>query len=83
MTNSLKLEQYSLQVETLGKKSLFKITPQVQEIIIKSSIQTGLCTLFVRHTSASLLIQENDALPDVESFFAQANYREKSSFLES
>jgi secondary thiamine-phosphate synthase enzyme len=71
MTNSsIRLHQEAIQVQTTGK-SLCQITPQVQAIITESGIQAGLCTLFIRHTSASLLIQENDAAPDVEAFFAK------------
>jgi len=39
--------------------------------IAESGIRTGLCTLFLRHTSASLIIQENadpDVLKDLENF---------------
>lgn len=71
MTNSsIRLYQQAIKVETTGK-SLCPITPQVQELVTESGIQSGLCNLFIRHTSASLLIQENDAAPDVEAFFAQ------------
>ena len=69
-TLSLRLYQQAIQVETTGK-SLCSITSHVQAIVDKSEIQTGLCTLFIRHTSASLLIQENDARPDVEAFFSE------------
>jgi secondary thiamine-phosphate synthase enzyme len=65
--------QQLLKVSTRGK-SLHKITSDVQSLVAKSGIQTGLCTLFLRHTSASLLIQENadpDVLRDLESFFAR------------
>jgi len=50
------------------------ITGQVVRAVVDSGVETGLCTLFVRHTSASLLIQENadpDVLLDFENFFAQ------------
>ncbi|MFN6499898.1 MAG: secondary thiamine-phosphate synthase enzyme YjbQ [Nostoc sp. DedQUE01] len=71
MTNSsIRLYQQAIKVQTTGK-SLCQITPQVQAIITESGIQAGLCTIFIRHTSASLLIQENDAKPDVEAFFAK------------
>jgi len=71
MTNSsIRLYQQAIKVQTTGK-SLCQITPQVQAIVTESGIQAGLCTLFIRHTSASLLIQENDAKPDVEAFFAK------------
>jgi secondary thiamine-phosphate synthase enzyme len=65
--------QQLLKVSTQGK-SLHKITSEVQSLVAKSGIQTGLCTLFLRHTSASLLIQENadpDVLKDLENFFAR------------
>ncbi|MEB3177525.1 MAG: secondary thiamine-phosphate synthase enzyme YjbQ [Nostocaceae cyanobacterium] len=68
--SSIRLYQQAIKVQTTGK-SLCQITPQVQAVITESGIQAGLCNLFIRHTSASLLIQENDAKPDVEAFFAQ------------
>ncbi len=55
-------------------KSLQKITAQVQSIVAESGIQIGLCHLFLRHTSASLIIQENadpDVLKDLEIFMAK------------
>jgi secondary thiamine-phosphate synthase enzyme len=65
--------QHLLKVQTRGK-SLHKITPQIEKVVAESQIKTGLCTLFLRHTSASLLIQENadpDVLTDLENFFAK------------
>lgn len=35
------------------------ISGELSRVVKKSGVQTGLCTVFVRHTSASLLIQEN------------------------
>lgn len=71
MTNSsIRLDQQSIKVQTTGK-SLCQITPQVQAVITESEITAGICNLFIRHTSASLLIQEEDAKPDVETFFAK------------
>jgi secondary thiamine-phosphate synthase enzyme len=64
--------QEVLQIPTRGK-SLTKITSQIEPIVRNSGIQTGLCTVFLCHTSASLLIQENadpDVLRDLEAFFA-------------
>lgn len=52
-------------------KSFVKITPQIVNIVTASGIETGLCTLFLRHTSASLVIQENadpDVLIDLANF---------------
>jgi secondary thiamine-phosphate synthase enzyme len=54
-------------------RGLVEITRQVREFVARQSIETGLLTLFCRHTSASLLIQENadpSARRDVERFFA-------------
>lgn len=65
--------QKVLRIATEGK-SLHKITPQVNTIVSESGIKTGVCTLFLRHTSASLIIQENadpDVLQDLENFFAK------------
>jgi secondary thiamine-phosphate synthase enzyme len=47
-----------LEFETPGQ-GLHDITPQVCGVVQASKAVEGLCTLFVRHTSASLLIQEN------------------------
>ncbi|MGQ0545005.1 MAG: secondary thiamine-phosphate synthase enzyme YjbQ [Betaproteobacteria bacterium] len=47
-----------LTVETSGQ-GLREITREVQKIVSEGKIEEGLCTLFLRHTSASLLIQEN------------------------
>jgi len=47
-----------LFVDTPGQ-GLHEITRQVAALVASSSIEDGLCTLFVRHTSASLVIQEN------------------------
>jgi secondary thiamine-phosphate synthase enzyme len=45
-------------VATPGR-GLHEITAQVQQFVRRSGIEDGLCTVFVRHTSASLVIQEN------------------------
>ncbi|UZQ55938.1 secondary thiamine-phosphate synthase enzyme YjbQ [Trichothermofontia sichuanensis B231] len=65
--------QQRLSLRTTGK-SLHKITRPVEEIVAASGIRTGLCSLFLRHTSASLIIQENadpDVLKDLENFLAK------------
>jgi secondary thiamine-phosphate synthase enzyme len=65
--------QQLLQVKTSGK-SLSNITRQVQGAVLNSGIDMGLCSLFLRHTSASLIIQENadpDVLADLETFLAK------------
>lgn len=54
-----------LTVETRGR-SLLDVTRRVAEILSEEGAREGLLTLFIRHTSASLLIQEN-ADPDVRA----------------
>lgn len=52
-------------IRTRGK-GLYEFTPEVETWVRGCSLQTGLLTLFCRHTSASLIIQEN-ADPDVQT----------------
>jgi secondary thiamine-phosphate synthase enzyme len=61
----------SFQVRTRGKGT-FEITGEVAAIVRRSGIQAGIVTVFVRHTSASLVIMENadpSARRDLEAFF--------------
>jgi secondary thiamine-phosphate synthase enzyme len=65
--------QKLLRISTTGK-SLHNITTKIEAIVTESGVETGLCTLFLRHTSASLLIQENadpDVLRDLANFMAK------------
>jgi len=65
--------QKLLKIPTMGK-SLYNITPKIEAIVAESNVEIGLCTLFLRHTSASLLIQENadpDVLLDLANFMAK------------
>ena len=58
-------------VSTSGA-GLIDITPQVRAFVAGQPVQVGLLTVFCRHTSASLVIQENadpDVLRDLQSFF--------------
>ncbi|MBC5796279.1 MAG: secondary thiamine-phosphate synthase enzyme YjbQ [Sphaerospermopsis sp.] len=65
--------QKLLRISTTGK-SFQNITSKVAAIVSESGVKTGLCTLFLRHTSASLIIQENadpDVLIDLANFMAR------------
>lgn len=42
-----------------GGRGLLEITREILAVVRRSGVQTGLCVVFCRHTSASLLIQEN------------------------
>lgn len=65
--------QKILRIPTQGK-SLNNVTAKIESIVAESGIETGICHLFLRHTSASLVIQENadpDVLKDLENFLAK------------
>lgn len=63
--SGLRQASYRLRVDTRGK-GLTEITRQVAEWVAGEGTATGLLTLFCRHTSCSLVIQEN-ADPDVRT----------------
>ena len=50
------VEQFTVATRRQG---LHEVTPQVAKVVKKAGFSEGLCTVFVRHTSASLVIQEN------------------------
>jgi secondary thiamine-phosphate synthase enzyme len=65
--------QHRLDVPTPGR-GLVEITAAVERWVAATGARTGLLTLFIRHTSASLLIQENadpDVRGDLERFLAR------------
>ena len=73
---------HSLTVPTKGP-GLYEFSDDAKAFVRDEKIENGLLTCFIRHTSASLLIQENadpDVLKDLRDFFAQLarngmNYR--------
>ncbi len=65
--------QTNFHIQSQGK-GLYDFTPQVTRWIAAQDMHAGLLTLFVCHTSASLLIQENadpDVLGDLERYFSR------------
>ena len=63
--------QFELSIPTRGK-GLTEITRPVAEWLAGQGITTGLLTLFCRHTSASLVVQENadpDVRTDLDAYF--------------
>jgi secondary thiamine-phosphate synthase enzyme len=50
------IEQLSIPVHGQG---LYPITDRIDRVVAASGVDEGLCTLFIQHTSASLLVQEN------------------------
>ena len=62
-----------ISLKTTGRR-LYDITPMIIAWAWKSAITTGMLTLYIQHTSASLLINENydsEVLVDMERFFAR------------
>ena len=67
------MQQISLDVQTDGRATI-EITAQVQQVLRESGIRSGLCHVFVHHTSASLIITENadaDVRRDLETWLAR------------
>ena len=63
----------TISIPTSGR-GLIDISERVESIVMQASRPEGLCTVFVRHTSASLLIQENAdpaVLADLEQWLAK------------
>ena len=64
--------QHTLTIRA-PKQGLLEITDEIARWVAHQGVTMGLLTLFLRHTSASILIQENadpDVLADMEDFFA-------------
>lgn len=64
------ITQQSLSVNTSPRKT-HDITNDVQNLVMQSGVHTGLCHLFIKHTSASLILCENadpDVKVDLETF---------------
>ena len=77
--------QKSLTITT-SPKNFHRLTAPIEAIVAESGITTGLCSIFVCHTSASLLIQENadpDVLTDLDNFFAKLVPEDSSLYYHS
>ncbi len=64
--------QELLEVRT--RRGLNEVTQEVVAVVGRAGVRTGLCTVFIRHTSASLVIQENaapSAARDLETFMTR------------
>src|SRR5215831_19037931 len=48
----------SISVRSQGQ-GLHEITSQIESVVREAQVKEGLCTIFIQHTSASLIIQEN------------------------
>ena len=67
----MKQAQHRLSVQTRGQ-GLYEVTGEIAAWLSGQGVGAGLLTVFIRHTSASLVIQENadpDVQTDLRSFF--------------
>jgi secondary thiamine-phosphate synthase enzyme len=72
-SSSLRQFSHRLHVSTHGK-GLYEITGQISDWLSGLGVATGLLTVFIQHTSASLTIQENadpDVVYDLNAFFGR------------
>ena len=66
------IKQYRTTIETHGRATV-NITREIEQLVDRSGIDTGLCNIFIAHTSASLIITENadsDVRKDLENFIS-------------
>ena len=69
----MKQAHHQFRLRTRGQ-GLYEFTSEVRRWVSESGIVTGVLTLFVQHTSASLVVQENadpDVRADLQNFFAR------------
>jgi secondary thiamine-phosphate synthase enzyme len=67
------IAQRTLEVRTRGR-GFFDVTRDVAAVVSEADVSVGLCSLFLQHTSASLVIQENAdpaVLRDLERWMAR------------
>lgn len=69
----MKIHQEVLDIATKGR-GLSDLSDRIQAVVDRAEVKTGLCTVFLQHTSASLVIQENAAPSvrrDMETWMAR------------
>lgn len=67
----MKAHSESLEIRTKGKGT-YEVTDEITRVVEKSGVRTGTATIFIQHTSASLVIFENadhSAQVDLSEFF--------------
>ena len=58
------MKPITLQVKTSAHTQMLDITRQIQDAVTDSGVKSGICTIFIPHTTAAVTINEN-ADPDV------------------
>jgi secondary thiamine-phosphate synthase enzyme len=72
----------TLSVKAQGR-CLYDVTSEVSGIVKESKVSAGLCSVFIRHTSASIVIQENAdpaVLRDLERWLAKLAPEDKGAY---
>ena len=67
------IKQHEISVSTRGRGT-YDLSRDVQDLVRDSGVTTGMCQLFIRHTSASLMLCENAdpaVLRDMEAFMSR------------
>ena len=70
----MRQENHQLTLLSAQGRGLYEFTQKLRDWVKSTTIQAGLLTVFIQHTSASLLIQENadpTVQADLERFFAR------------
>ena len=78
----MKQATHQLGVDTRGK-GLYEISDRIERWVDEQSVSTGLLTVFVQHTSASLTIQDNadpDVIRDLNDFFGRLAPEDESLY---
>ncbi len=73
MSNHIKYKQGEIIIKTSGQ-AMYEITKNINSWLIKEQINSGQLNIFIKHTSASLCIQENaseDVLEDILDYFTK------------
>ncbi len=63
-------------------RGTYNITEKINKLVIKSGIQSGICNVFIQHTSASLIITENadpTVRQDIEYWLHDYRYKSDDS----
>ena len=79
----MSIHSTTLNVRTAGQ-GLFEITPEINAWVREQGVREGLLTVFCRHTSASLTVQENadpDVQRDLVTFFKQLVREDPSLYI--
>ena len=74
---------HEFSTSTRGK-GLYNITNQIKSWVTQQKVETGLLTIFIPHTSASIVIQENadpDVLHDLSDFFQRLVPEDGTNYL--